>query len=294
MNSSKLTILLILMLKSFLLVGQQGIALNLMVDKSKRATIYQDEPIIISVSISNPGATYNAQWNREADLWLQQLKSMYQNGEVSAEQYKEEIKRIEQSKKKVQVPSIGTISQPAYQEVKIEWKNEQGTLVDNVSMKLLNGSSWPTVLVLDANAYYSLQWGIDRKEVSGLKPGKYILLAILDKYQSEPVELEILTSAIPSSKTNTIAVQQKLGKSELLFGRVEPAAIHARNILKINHASVDGLVLLGEVNVQKNNYKEALKNFEDALIHFNKQKPSSPEPPVYIFGMIEWLKGKIK
>jgi tetratricopeptide (TPR) repeat protein len=275
-------------------MGQQGIALNLRVNQGNKAIIYQDEPLIISVSISNPGATYNAQWNREADQSLQQLKTMHQNGEVTVEQYDQEIKRIQQSKKKIQIPAIGTISQPAYQKVKVEWKNELGTRMNNISMKLLSSSSMPNVLVLDANAYYLLQWGINRKEVGKLKPGKYILMATLDNYHSEPVELEILTSAIPSSKLNTIAVQHKLGKFELLSGQAESAAIHAKNILKLNSASVDGLVLLGEVNVQKNNYKEALKNFEDALMLFNKQKLSSPEPPEYIFGMIEWLKGKIK
>ena len=91
----------------------------------------------------------------------------------------------------------------------------------------------------------------------------------------------------------TSKTQYELGSFALHYGKADTAIHYARKILKREPSSIDALVLLGEAYGSKKNYSEALKQFQTALKSFNRQYPNSPEPPLYITSMINWLKEQV-
>ena len=209
---------------------------------------------------------------------------------MSDEQYNSERQRLQAGKKQVPAYSLGSASLPSWEMVKFRWIKDSREQDINIGTKLLNSDQVPTELMLDANGWYRLQWGIDRTTTSQLKPGKYYLSVVIDNYRSNTVVLEIKPMAIPASSFNTEAMQMELGRFALLYKRPDTAIVHAKKALSINPKSISALVLSGEAYIQTRDYVVALRYFETALTYFTKQSPHVHEPPEYILEMIEWLK----
>ena len=275
---------------SLLLLAQQDVSVILRLNHQEKLSVYRDQPLVISLSISNPKASGYEQWNRQADNEIAQLEQNKRNGQMSDEQYNSERQRLQAGKKQVPAYSLGSASMPSWEMIKFRWiKNGKEQEID-IGTKLLNNDHVPAELMLDANGWYRLQWGIDRTATLQLKPGKYYLSVVIDKYRSNTVELEIKPMAIPTSTLNTEAMQMELGRFALLYKRPDTAIVHAKKALSINPKSITALVLLGEAYIQTRDYAAALQYFETALSYFTKQSPHVHEPPEYILEMIEWLK----
>ena len=275
---------------SLLLIAQQDVSVVLRINHQEKLSVYRDQPLVISLSISNPKASGHEQWNRQADYEIAQLEQNKRNGQLSDEQYNSERQRLQAGKKQVPAYSLGSASMPSWEMVKFRWIKDSKEQDINIGTKLLNSEQVPAELTLDANGWYRLQWGIDRTSTWQLKPGKYYLSVVIDRYNSNTVELEIKPIPIPVSTLNTETMQLDLARFALLCKRPDTAIVHAKKALSINPKSISALVLLGEAYIQTRNYASALQYFETALTYFNKQSPSAHEPPEYILEMIEWLK----
>jgi tetratricopeptide (TPR) repeat protein len=285
----RMIIVFILLFTSLVLLGQQDILLHLKINNRQKLTVYHDEPLLLSLSISNPKASEEEQWNRSANYKSEELDKAYYDKKISEEEWKEEKQKLERNKKKQQTIRIGPDT-PLQQLIQFFITDEKGNRIDAVFMKLLDSAAMPAELILDANAYYLFRWGVDREFMRRLQPGKYFISTRIENYTSAQIELTIKDSPIPAQVLQTTDMQYQLGSFALQYGKVDSAIYHARKILKTDPSSIDALVLLGDAYTNKKNYSDALKQFQSALRSFNKQYPNSPEPPLYITSMIDWLK----
>ncbi|MFL5741114.1 MAG: tetratricopeptide repeat protein [Flavisolibacter sp.] len=289
--SRKIFLTILLLILSVLLLAQSP-RLHLEINGQTSLTLFHDQPLIISLSLSNATASEAEQWNRSTDQGLMQLEQMKQSKKMKDEAYNQEKSRLVASKKIISPAIIGSEQKPAIEWVKMNLVSLRGDSIGRLRAKIFDSAMVPAKMVLDANAYYLLRWGMDRSTVQAMKSGKYFLSIEVADAVSNRVELTILALPLPSLLLRTQKMQLELGNFALLYGRPDSATIHANTILKTNPSSIDGLVLLGEANIQKNNFHEALSNFETARLNFYKQNPHTPEPPEYIDSMIGWLKSK--
>lgn len=281
------------LLLNVVLLAQSSFVLKLEVNHRPRVSIYRNEPLLITLSISNPQAFLNAQWNREANHWLANLEDSFQVAAITKEKYREERKVIEQGMKKYELPVLGTEEKPWYEQVKIKWWYLMNSKPVAVDTHLITVSTRQTVIVLDENAYCLLQWAVFPKSISQLKSGKYIIVAEINNTFSDSVGVVVKPSNIPAASLQTEAVQVKLGRFYLLAKDKQKASMHAKALLKINPIAIEGWVLMGEVFLLDEAYAEALKQFERALGLFKKQHPNVKEPPEYLLSTIQWLKEKV-
>ena len=270
-------------------MSQQDISMKLKINNKEKLSVYRDEPLLITLQVSNPKASADEQWNREAEASLSELQEQYRNQKIANEKFAGERHQIEGAKKKIQTIVWGSNEIPVYNLVRVFGINIKGDTL-NVPIKLLNNSSIPVQFILDANAYYTLQWGIDRVAIQKLNPGTYFFTTTFGDYRSNSAELVLQPGSIPDLRLHTVSMQSALGRFALIYGRPDSAIVHAKTILKMHSSSLEGLVLLGDAYFQKKNYDEALKSFQSAFRNFKKQYPHSSEPPEYILGMIEQLK----
>ena len=285
----RMIIVLVLLFTTLLLLAQQEILLHFKINNQQKLTVYHDEPLLLSLSISNPKASEEEQWNRSANYQSEELDKSYYNKKISEEEWKEEKRKLDKNKKQQQTIRIGSDT-PLQQLIQFFFADEKGNRVGTVFMKLLDSAAMPAELILDANAYYLFRWGIDREAMLRLPPGKYFINVHIENYFSPQAELNIKSSLIPIPLMQTSKTQYELGNFALQYGKVDTAIYHAGQILKTDPSSIDALVLLGDAYISKKNYSEALKQFQTALKSFNRQYPNSSEPPLYITSMINWLK----
>lgn len=279
----KILLILLLLLLHLIIAAQPEVAVKLSVNNKQRLTVYHDEPLLLSVFISSPAASANQQWNREAAIGLQLLKDQRDSQKITVEQFNAAREKIETSIKKTS-PVILKSAVTFY-------LKEQKADTVNAPLKLLD--KMPAQLVLTADSFFVFQWGIDRKAMLKLLPGIYTLNVIINGYRSNTVQLIIQASMIPATVLETEKMQSVLGRFYLRYGNADSAILYAKKILSKQPSSVDGLVLLGDACIQKQDFAAALKAFQSALQAVRSRKSQFTEPPEYILGMIEWLKGKV-
>lgn len=289
----KIIILNINLWLSVILLAQAPFVLTLEVNRSSRVTIYRNEPLLVTLSISNPRAFLEAQWSREAGYWLKNLEDSFRAAVITKEKYAEARKAIEQEMKKAPFPVLGTAEKPWYELVQLQWQFLMNNKPVTVNTQRITISNQQAAIVLDENAYCLLQWAVFPGSVSQLKAGKYTIVAEINNTFSAPVEILIKPADIPAVTLQTEAVQLKLGRFYLVAKDKKRALMHTKTLLKINPASVDGWVLMGEVLLVEEAYAAALQHFEKALALYKKQQPNTKEPPDYLLSTIQWLKEKI-
>lgn len=290
MFKTRMILLVFNLFMSAILVAQENLFVHLELNNKVKLKVYHNEPVIISLSISNPGASEDEQWNRAANDWLAQLDSLHAHGEVSDSDYTEQKQQTLDSLREVDSVLIGSTQKPALQMVKFIWHDSQGNVLKNVPVRLLLNSASDDQFILDANGRYLLQWGIQPRDMRKLPPETYTLSISIGHYKSNKVKLTISQERIPVRNLQSPDMLMELGRFYLLYGRPEQAIIYARTSLLFNPRFINAYVLMGEANMQRNKNREALQNFQTALRLFNQQFPNSPEPPEFIQVMINELK----
>jgi tetratricopeptide (TPR) repeat protein len=283
-------LILLLLLLHFVIAAQPRVAIKLSVNNKQKLTVYRDEPLLLSVFISSPAASANEQWNREAAIGLQQLKARRDSQKITVEQFNVARDKIEAAIRETSPAVLGSAATPISQLTTFYTKRQNADTI-RAPLKLLD--NMPAQLVLSADSFYVFQWGIDRKAMLKLFPGIYLLNVVIDGFRSNTVQLTIQAGTMPATVLETEKMQSALGRFCLRYENADSAIFYAKKILRKQPSSVDGLVLLGDAYVQKRDFSAALKAFQSALQAVRSRNLQSPEPPEYILGMIEWLKGKV-
>ena len=260
---------------------------TLTVNDEFSSAVWRNQPALFTVSVSNPQAAYDLQWNAKAETYLNELRTQLDSGKITAKYFGEERKRIESLQRKIEPFVIGNEVRGWFSEIKF-----RASLNGNeISLPVhLLGKPKMISAMMNENSYYSVQFGISPAEMEKIIPGNYEIDAELSGNRSEKIQLQV--NALKATdewwmKEENIAQFVQYFLADKNAAKV---AEYAEKILLLNPASVLGLTMKGEALILDSKYKEALRQFENAL----KETDKNPafEPPVYIHTRIEFLKDK--
>jgi tetratricopeptide (TPR) repeat protein len=264
--------------------------ISLLSENNSSLTVYHDEPVIFSVTLTNPEARFAREWNLASDRDMAELNEKLKTDTSGREKYLSEIERLRSGKKEIISFSIGSKQEPWFKMIKWEiLKLASGAGLTSQPQFLLY-QQMDSVAILGAGAYYKVYFGISETEIQNWNAGKYQVRAICGQMISEPVELIIRAEKIPAAMAESVPVLFKKGRYEWLNDNPDKAIQASAKILEKNPKQPDALAFRGEIFVQKKNYAAALKDFQDALQLYKEKQPGQFEPPEYLLGMIAWLK----
>src|SRR5688572_15499538 len=120
----------------------QSLAIVLRLNDENEARVYHDEPLLMSLSITNQLAQENNRWNKAADRRLKELEELIREKKISQEDYDKEKNDLLNAKRPVAVITVGDAGTPWPSLVK--WKiinNTNGADIVYTIRKMPNPSS---------------------------------------------------------------------------------------------------------------------------------------------------------
>lgn len=279
--------LVLIVLLTLNAAAQSRFNIGLNVNETKDDTAYLNEPIIFTVTLSNQFAGWNRRNNSEAQLYLDELKSKLDKGEIKQEYYDAEVKRVKANMNVVKETTIGSVSQPWASMVEFDILNSKGEK-QKLFLTPLAFPKTEAEAVLDENSYYRANYGFDNK----LAAGDYTVSVRIQDETSNKVHLTILVQKIPDEVMNSEAMLLHFADYHYYKDENAKAMEYVSKLLSLYPNSSRGFTYRGDLYAQLEKWKESLADYEAALRLFNKQYPDSYEKPEYLLEMIEYVKGK--
>jgi tetratricopeptide (TPR) repeat protein len=276
-----------------LLAGaQQNFSLLCEVGEEKSVSLYRDEPLVVSITLTNEAVQENQKWNRSADLYIKSLEAQYDSGKITLEEFVKEKERVLKDKRPVKADTVGSAANPWYRQIRFQVFFNDSMIKSSWPLALLGTPPEDSVAILDEEGYYVARFHLPPEKVLLLTPGKYRLKALL-KNVSDEVTITIKPNKMPIPVYLSIPKQLELSRYYLDAENSSRAFGHATSILQKDPTNLEALVLRGESFILMRSYKKALADFEKALQVHQKRFPNSLEPPEYLLFRIEWLKERI-
>lgn len=260
---------------------------TLAVNDEFSSAVWRNQPALFTVSVSNPQAAYDLQWNAKGETYLSELRTQLDSGKITAKYFGEERKRIEGLKRKIEPFVIGSEVRGWFSEIKF-YASLNGKEV-SLPIRLL-GKPKMISAMMNENAYYSVPFGISPAEMEKIIPGNYEIEAELSGNRSEKIQLQV--NALKATDEWWMKEENMALLIQYFLADKNSAKVleYANRILQLNANSVLGMTMKGEAFILDSKYKEALQQFENALSE--TEKNPAFEPPVYIHTRIEFLKDK--
>jgi tetratricopeptide (TPR) repeat protein len=265
------------------------IILECRINEETNIKIYEDEPIIISLSIINDEAIQAALHNTPLEVERQELERKYEENRISEKEYKSAVEEIERNKLSFRTYRFGSPKGwIPFIQFRVLSTEEWSDL--NWPLKLLMYDPPDNVVELNASTSCYIEWGLDPQDSTQVSRGEYQLKAIakiMKPVESNVVTLtfigEKLSKAITNSEEQLLARGRYYYKSSLF----QEAKDYAERALKINSNSLEALVLLGNIEEKRGNYVKALEAYELAeKADYTQKEKEGYEPPEYIISKI--------
>ena len=273
--------------------AQKTITINLKVNEEQEATVFQNEPVLFDIAVSNKRAEVNERWNKAADRRLDEMKELLKQGQIKQEDYDKEKTLIEKNKRSIDVTTLG--SETSSWASGISWKimNTANRNVVVLPIKLMKRPDPGGKAVLDADGYYMASFGIGPEELKSVAPGTYAIEVSVNNLLSNAVVLKVENGMMSETMANSEAMLLRLG---IYYWHAEDAARtiqYADKILAKKPTSLDGLSLKGDGQVLQQSYLPALETYNKAVKEYYKQNGAGSEPPEYLLSMIGMVKEKL-
>jgi tetratricopeptide (TPR) repeat protein len=256
-------------------------------------TVFQDEPMILSVSIADEEMLQAAIYNYPLKEQLRTLQRRLKSKHIEDDEFKRAAREIEAKMLKEKIYRFGgPMGWTSF--IRLQASSEEAW--EFVDWPLWTLVSYPAGLVaeLDGSSSCYVEYGLDPGD--NRRPlGKIQIRALAEiikgkAFESNVVTVNFLKRKMPKAmreKEDTI-----LSLSEYAFkrGLYDEARVHVQNILEANPNSIGTLSLLGDIEEKKRNISAALSAYEKALDEFDKQYPDFDELPDVLIGNIVRLK----
>jgi hypothetical protein len=271
----------------------QSIDISVKANNDKEVNIYHNEPVLLTVTISNREAQENSRWNKATERRLKELESLLKENKISREAYDQERNKLIGGKRPVTSSTMGAAGSPWSSLLK--WKMVHTSSGAEVGLKLrtMMNPSTEEMAVLDETGFYMAYFGMDAVETGNIPAGVYIITVGIANEMSLPVKMTIKSESIPAPVLNTEAMLLQNGQYWWHAGNAAEGMAYADKILQKNPSSLDGLSLKGDLQVLNNAYHPALESYNKALKEYYKQNAAGAEPPGYLMEMIAWVKKQL-
>jgi tetratricopeptide (TPR) repeat protein len=262
-----------------------------------RIELHRDEPLALTVSLTNPDAIHASSHNIAIDSRLELLKRKLEAGEVGQEGYEKERRSLEEQKILAEAPSLGAQNRPWFKLISLF------RIIDGESKQL----AWPlhllsyfpstAIATLDGSTTCLVEFGLDPDDIGKIEPGKYRIRAVVEKvsseketgirsFESNAVEIDVLATKLSEDAGEKEGYLTTVATYYLKRGTLARASVIVEKILARDTHSLDGLTLLGQINEAKGDYKAALETYRKAVDEFYLQQPDDYEGPRYLVSQI--------
>ncbi len=257
-----------------------GVMFQLNVNDDIVTTVYNGDVLMFTATITYPDAVENRYYNESIDEKISELKERYEAGDISEEEYKNEVDKLEKEKMDIKKIKIGVKGKPWVENIQFLIKNGEDWQPLNWEIVVLNYSPDGEVIELTGDELLYAELAIDPEYiVKEIPEGEYVVKARISDIESNMVGIKIIHS---ESKEN---VEDRLGKTAryyILRGNLDKARSLIDGILSVNPSSIMGLILLAQLFESMEEYDKALEALEKARKEFIAQNPDFWEPPRYI------------
>ena len=244
-------------------------------------TVYAGDPVLLTVSITNPDGREDAQHNKMLDMEIADLKARHVNAEVSDEEYEQELAELESQRVEYEVGSLGDLAEP--------WPS----LVEFVSEESGAALSWPLetlmsapeepILELMGDLSAHARYGLSPEKTAEIDEGVHRVKAVFGEDESNPVVVGVSRDEDPSpSEDKTV----RLVGYFLAAGALARSLDLINGVLDGNPNSIDGLILKAKYHEVTGDFDEGIDTLMKAREEFFAQNPEYDENPRYIDSLI--------
>lgn len=273
-----------------------GLGLSLSVNHSNATTITIGTPLVFQITIQNRDAARAAGSSVRREKMKKELDGMVHTGEITREEADSMLKR--------------ELVPPAAASVKIEItekslsftrEDAQGTAALPWRLKLV-GPEVKKVVSLDEKQTAYVTVTVAPEDTAYILKGTYRVRVYFEnrsdnqwqgRVSSNPVEITVV------DEPKTLPLEEKKEKHLLtveyyLSLKDFDSAIKAvQQVFSISPKSIDGLVLLGQAQEGKGDFKAALDSYEKAFDEFYQKYPDADHPPAGLMRSIHRMRGKL-
>jgi len=246
------------------------------------ATVYEDEPLILSVAIVNDAAATAASYNTPLKDQIKELERRFKAEKMEEGEFKRAVEEAERRMLKVKIYRLGgPLGWPHF--IKFQALMEDAWRYVDWPLKLLKHHPESLVVTLDASTSCFVEFGLDPQEAQ--RPiGEFQVKAVVEIAKDIIVEsgvftLNLLKKKMPVAERNKEETLLAKGRYAHKRGLYEEALGYVQTILKADPHSLPALDLLGDIEERRGNLPAALSAYEKALEEFLKQLPDVREPP---------------
>ncbi len=272
------------------------ISMILRVNGEENAEIFDDEPLIISVSINNDAAIRTAFENFPSKERMKNLEKMLKAKMLDEDEFKRASNEIRSSMKKAAIYRFGCPT--GWTEfVKIQAMSEGQWEHVDWPIQLLEHFPPEPVAELDESSTCYVEFGIDLEDPKRPR-GAHEIRAITEIIKGEIVESNIskvnfLGKKMPKNKRDD--EETLMAKAEYLYKR--GLYDESRNVigkaLETNPNQINALALLGDIKEKKGDFTAALSAYMNAAEEFEKQYSDLDEPPEILISNITKLQALV-
>jgi tetratricopeptide (TPR) repeat protein len=272
--------------------AQKGIALSLTINNEVNDTIYADEPVLFSVTLTNRAAQEAALWNLANNRRVAELQRMLEKKQISPEQFAAEKLILDSVRRKITPLTAGSREKPWYTE--LEWYAVNAATQAPVSFTpvLLPKPAAEAVALLDENGYYKVVFGFSAALIQKMTAGNLSVVVKLRDVKSLPVQMVLTGAPMPKQLAESEEAWLHTGSYYWHAGDAALTMAYADKVLERNPVSLEGLVLKGDGQVLQKSYLPALETYNKALKEYYRQYGSG-EPPEYLLSVIDLVKKEL-
>lgn len=259
------------------------------------ATVYGDEPLILSVAIVNDAAATAASYNAPLIDQIKELERRFKAKKMDEGEFKRAVEEVEQRMLKVKIYRLGgPLGWPNF--IKFQVLLEDAWKYVDWPLKLLKYHPESQMVTLDASTSCFVEFGLDPQDAQ--RPtGEFQVKAVVEiakdiTVESGVVTLNLLKKKMPVAERKKEETLLAKGRYAYKRGLYEEALGHVQTILKADPHSLPALDLLGDIEEKRGNLPAALSAYEKALEEFLKQLPDVREPPRALENKINRLRAR--
>ncbi len=270
------------------LPGQQLNA-GLKVNGEKEVTLFNDEPLLLELTLFNKKAQADRRWNLSGEERLRELDELLKQGKIEKENYEMEKSGIENKKRKYEVLTLGSSSVPWTSEISWKIMNTANRQEARSPIKLMKNPETGGAALLDADAYYMAVYGISPEDMRTVTPGTYAIECIIRNMPVAFVVLTVSNREMPDTLANAEPALIQRARYYWHEGEGNQVIRLADQVLATNPVSLDALSLKGDGQLLLRSYLPALETYRMAMREYYRQNGMNSEPPEYLQAMIDFI-----
>lgn len=270
--------------------------LILTVNGSGRIKITPGTPLVFRLLLRNGLAARAAGVGESLERMKKELDEMVQNQEMTKEEAEEMMKR---EKVPTEVPVIVvTVSADG---VTFQQETRQGSAKLQWQIKAVEPIA-PVIVTLDAKQTASATFVASPETTLSIRKDTYRIRSefenrVRGQWKGKVTSNEIVITVVETPRDTTVEDKKEEQKSMGGYYRAikdyERAIGAAKQILMLDPQSIEGLLLLGEAQEDKGDYKAALEAYEESLHRFFKRYPGAGHPPERLMENIWRMRDKL-